>query len=88
MKKHVMCFMLPLAIIILLSGCSYEATFERSVSLEGQSNFRDIGGYQTVDGRTVKTGIVYRSGELHALTDHDVEKLTGDSSSRSGSYPL
>jgi protein-tyrosine phosphatase len=67
--------MLSLAIVVLLSGCSNEATFERSVSLEGQSNFRDIGGYKTVDGHTVKTGILYRSGELHALTDQDVEKL-------------
>lgn len=75
MKRHAMCFMLPLAIIILLSGCSSEAKFERSVSLEGQSNFRDIGGYETADGHMVKTGVVYRSGELHALTDQDVEKL-------------
>jgi protein-tyrosine phosphatase len=67
--------MLPLAIIILLSGCSSETKFERSVSLEGQSNFRDIGGYETADGHMVKTGVVYRSGELHALTDRDVEKL-------------
>jgi protein-tyrosine phosphatase len=60
---------------IIFSGCSKEAGFERHVSLEGQSNFRDIGGYQTLDGRTVKTGIVYRSGRLPALTDQDVEKL-------------
>lgn len=64
-----------LAAIILFMGCSNEAKLERSVSLEGQSNFRDIGGYETIDGRTVKTGIVYRSGELHALTDRDVEKI-------------
>ena len=45
------------------------------VTLEGQPNFRDIGGYQTSDGRTVKKGLVYRSGELPRLTDQDVQKL-------------
>ena len=63
------------AVVFILAGCSNEVQFERSVSLEGQSNFRDIGGYQTVDGRTVKTGVVYRSGELHGLTDRDVQEL-------------
>jgi hypothetical protein len=48
---------------------------DRHVALEGQHNFRDLGGYQTVDGRTVKWGEVYRSGELAALTDEDVDQL-------------
>jgi protein-tyrosine phosphatase len=60
--------------LIVLMGCSQQP-FERSVKLEGQSNFRDVGGYETVDGRTVKTGILYRSGELHSLTDADVATL-------------
>lgn len=48
---------------------------ERHVALDGQSNFRDIGGYQTTDGRSVKWGKIYRSGELHKLSDSDVAKL-------------
>lgn len=47
----------------------------RQISLEGQSNFRDIGGYKTVDEKTVKWGQVYRSGELSRLTKNDVAKL-------------
>jgi protein-tyrosine phosphatase len=47
----------------------------RLVVLEGQPNFRDVGGYKTSDGRTVKRGQVYRSGELPRLTDKDVAKL-------------
>jgi protein-tyrosine phosphatase len=60
--------------LTVLIGCSPQP-FERSVELDGQSNFRDIGGYETVDGRTVKIGILYRSGELHALTADDVQIL-------------
>ena len=43
--------------------------------MPGQPNFRDIGGYRTQDGRSVKWGEVYRSGELPRLTDADVEQL-------------
>jgi protein-tyrosine phosphatase len=57
-----------------LSLSAYAAP-ERHVELEGQSNFRDVGGYQTTDGRRVKWGEVYRSGELHKLSGADVAKL-------------
>lgn len=50
-------------------------TQTRHIALQGQSNFRDIGGYKTIDGRTVKWGQVYRSGELPRLTDEDVAIL-------------
>lgn len=45
------------------------------VRLEGQPNFRDLGGYETADGRRIKSGEVYRSGELSHLNDEDVAKL-------------
>jgi len=44
----------------------------RLVRLEGCLNLRDIGGYATADGRTVRTGCLFRSDELHALTDADL----------------
>jgi protein-tyrosine phosphatase len=50
-------------------------TEKRQVRLDGQSNFRDIGGYRTVDGKTVRWGQVYRSGELPRLSDSDVNRL-------------
>jgi protein-tyrosine phosphatase len=43
--------------------------------LEGQSNFRDLGGYETEDGRAIKWGVLFRSGGLYSLTDKDVETL-------------
>jgi len=48
---------------------------KRHIPLEGQSNFRDVGGYQTTDGQRVKWGQIYRSGELHKLSDDDVANL-------------
>jgi protein tyrosine/serine phosphatase len=48
---------------------------ERHILLEGQTNFRDLGGYQTRDGRTVKWRQLYRSGRLANLTDMDVARL-------------
>ena len=49
--------------------------FDRHIPLTGQSNFRDLGGYSTEGGKTIKTGLVYRSGTLAKLTDEDVEEL-------------
>ena len=48
---------------------------DRHVPLAGQPNFRDLGGYAAVDGRRIKWGVVYRSGELSQLSDDDVGKL-------------
>ena len=36
----------------------------RLLPLEGGRNFRDLGGYETEDGRTVKWGHVFRSGRM------------------------
>ena len=40
----------------------------RFVFLEGGRNFRDLGGYRTADGRTVRWGLLYRSGSLGGLS--------------------
>jgi protein-tyrosine phosphatase len=48
---------------------------ERQIKLEGQDNFRDLGGYETKDGRTVKWGVIYRTGQLNQLSDADISRL-------------
>ncbi len=48
---------------------------DRHVPLSGQPNFRDLGGYETGDGRRIKWGAVFRSGELSQLSIDDVGKL-------------
>lgn len=72
MVKHFL-FLFTLFVAAVALADSVED--KRHVSLDGQSNFRDIGGYETADGRRVKWGVVYRSGELHKLSDSDVLKL-------------
>lgn len=47
----------------------------RHIPLSGQPNFRDLGGYESKDGRRVKWGTVYRSGELSQLSASDIDKL-------------
>lgn len=44
-------------------------------TLSGCPNFRDLGGHATSDGRRVRTGRVFRSDSLHALTGDDVCEL-------------
>jgi len=45
---------------------------ERRIPMQGEPNFRDLGGYETKDGRFVRWGQIYRSGELAKLTDADL----------------
>lgn len=45
------------------------------LELVGGCNFRDIGGYETGNGRTVRRGIIYRSGVLTYLTPQDHEAI-------------
>lgn len=47
----------------------------REITLEGTSNFRDLGGYPAQDGRHVKWGRIYRSADIGKLTDKDVDVL-------------
>ncbi|MCV6611521.1 MAG: tyrosine-protein phosphatase [Amphritea sp.] len=47
----------------------------RGLNLEGGINFRDLGGYETQDGRTVRWRTLLRSGHLADLTDSDINVL-------------
>ncbi len=44
---------------------------ERRLPLEGAQNFRDLGGYETSDGRYTRWGMVFRAENLSDLTDRD-----------------
>ncbi|SDH27700.1 protein-tyrosine phosphatase [Myroides phaeus] len=51
---------------------NFDFTGLRCLPLEGQNNFRDLGGYKTIEGKTVKWGLLFRSGQLSELTDNDL----------------
>lgn len=46
---------------------------ERLVPFKKFCNFRDLGGYETRDGRKVKWGVFYRSETLHKLKGNDLK---------------
>lgn len=51
---------------------------QRKIKINGLDNIRDIGGYKTKDGKTVKWGLLYRSDSLSKMTkkgQKDFEKL-------------
>lgn len=48
-----------------------DQTLPHVLPLQGGSNFRDLGGYRTADGRLVRRGAVFRSAHLGGLTDED-----------------
>ena len=48
----------------------------RKIAVEGAPNFRDIGGYRTTDGKHVRWGLLYRTGNFAKLTEKDYELLS------------
>lgn len=44
------------------------AQHSQFVTIDGVRNFRDLGGYRTADGHTVRRGLLYRSGALGGMT--------------------
>lgn len=53
------------------------AKHNRHVALETCFNFRDLGGYQTASGQSIRWGCVFRSDSLRALTSADFAVLQG-----------
>ena len=49
---------------------------DRMISFEKLSNFRDLGGLVTRDGRRIKGGKLIRGGNLFGASDADIEKLS------------
>jgi protein-tyrosine phosphatase len=47
----------------------------RLLPLSGGRNFRDLGGYRTADGHTVKWNTLFRSGTMYQLTADDYAYL-------------
>lgn len=46
--------------------------WNRVIPLTGGSNFRDLGGYRTASGKTVRKGKLFRTAHMAGLTDTDL----------------
>ena len=72
----------------------------RTLDFEGCVNFRDLGGYQTADGRVVAWRTLFRADGLNKLTDSDIALMvdlglttvidlrTRDEAEQRGSFPV
>ncbi len=49
----------------------FRVAAERRIDFDGPDNFRDLGGYPTMDGAATRWGTVFRSDRLDGLTDAD-----------------
>ncbi|MBB4860931.1 protein-tyrosine phosphatase [Novosphingobium chloroacetimidivorans] len=58
-------------VILRAKGGQDTVVSERVLPLQQASNFRDIGGYVTRDGHTVRWGKAFRSGAMPLLTEAD-----------------
>ena len=75
MKKHSLLIALCLS-VFLCSFCMAEADGDsRSLLLTGVGNARELGGYTTEDGRTVKHGVLLRTAKLADATEDDIQRL-------------
>jgi hypothetical protein len=66
--------------LTVFSGCYQEVELDPRqpgdlALVAGAYNVRDLGGYTAAEGRTVKTGKLFRSGDLNLLTSRDQNYL-------------
>ena len=55
---------------------AFSESWERRLPFSGPKNFRDLGGYRTLDGNLVRRRLLYRSDSLHTITRADLKCLS------------
>ena len=48
---------------------------KQSIQLKGVANARELGGYHTADGGTVRSGVLLRTANLNSITAEDIQIL-------------
>jgi len=74
--RHIVLFVFIIT-SFLINGCSTgdnssQPETNRHIELEGQKNFRDLGGYKNIYGKSIRWRVMFRSGDLYDLTDADL----------------
>ncbi len=81
MGRHVHIAWAGLVLAVLLIGCASNppgpapSERPRRIALDHTLNTRDLGGYETRDGRRVRWGRLFRSDHLDDLDEDDIETL-------------
>ena len=47
----------------------------KHIDFEGMNNLRDLGGMISASGKTIKSGLLFRSDHLHNATPADMKKV-------------
>ena len=72
-------FFLLLLSLLLLCGCgnvqNTVTAKEQTINMNTISNARELGGYKTIDGKTVRRGVLLRSAALTDLSQEDMDRL-------------
>ena len=55
--------------VTTVSGAFRTAKTARVLSIDGLNNVRDIGGWETVDGGTIRQGLLYRGSEMDGAVE-------------------
>ena len=50
-------------------------SLKQSIPLKSIANARELGGYLTSDGRTVRNGVLLRTANLNDITAEDIQTL-------------
>ena len=68
-----------IAFVLMLCICAFaEEALSQSIGLTSVGNARELGGYQTADGRTVKWGVFLRTAKLSEAAEADIQRLCED----------
>jgi protein-tyrosine phosphatase len=58
-----------------VSDAAEQAPPGQTLGIASVPNLRDLGGYKTEDGKTVKRGLVYRANQLYHVGPEDMQKI-------------